>query len=248
MVSSGHSAGSIALRLHYLRRLQLAVNPLQASGDDLSAFLAHPGWSPETRKSARASVRSFYRWAVDTDRLTVDPSRKLPAVHVPAGKPKPAPESILVAALARADVQGRRMIVLAAFAGLRRTEIAQVHTDHIVEGCLRVVGKGGRTRLIPLSSPVVHMLAGCEGWVFPGRFGGHMTPGRIGVVLKTLLGDGYSGHTLRHRFATQAYAAQRDLRAVQELLGHSKLETTQRYVQIADDALLAAVLGASLVA
>ncbi|HET6299160.1 MAG TPA: site-specific integrase, partial [Kribbella sp.] len=59
---------------------------------------------------------------------------------------------------------------------------------------------------------------------------------------RLLLGD-WTGHSLRHRFASAAYAVDRDLRAVQELLGHSKPETTARYVATPDGALRAAVAG-----
>lgn len=77
-------------------------------------------------------------------------------------------------------------------------------------------------------------------WIFPGRAGGAITPGAVGKVLSRRLGD-YSGHTLRHRFATRAHEATKDMRAVQELLGHSSLVTTQRYVAVSSAVLRAAV-------
>jgi site-specific recombinase XerD len=60
--------------------------------------------------------------------------------------------------------------------------------------------------------------------------------------MSALLGPGWTAHSLRHRFATRAYAGERDLLTVQQLLGHSSVATTQRYTQIPDDALRRAVM------
>jgi site-specific recombinase XerD len=67
----------------------------------------------------------------------------------------------------------------------------------------------------------------------------------VSKLLSRALGAGWTAHQLRHRFASTAYAAERDLRAVQELLGHSKPETTARYTAIPEGAKRAAVLAAA---
>lgn len=137
------------------------------------------------------------------------------------------------------------MLLLAAYAGLRRAEIAAVHTRDIQDGCLRVTGKGGRTRVIPLHPEIERALTGIDdGYIFPGKDRGHLSAGHVGKILQRQLGSGWTAHTLRHRFATKAYAVNRDLFAVQQLLGHSKPETTMRYTQLPADALRAAVMGA----
>lgn len=82
-------------------------------------------------------------------------------------------------------------------------------------------------------------------WVFPGRWSGHTSPETVGAALGDLLGAGWSAHSLRHRFATLAYRAQRDLLTVQRLLGHSKPETTARYAEPPEDAAQAAVMAAA---
>lgn len=241
--TGGHSPETIALRVRYLTRLanQAPHPPFEMTVHDLVRFLDKPGWKPETRKSARAAMRGFYKWAMDVDLTTADPAYRLPAVHVPAGKPKPTPENIIELAMDRADARGQLMIMLGALEGLRRAEIAAVHSDNIVGTELRVTGKGGRTRVLPLDPDLAAALASAHGYVFPGRFGGHITPNHVGVILKRLLGPGYSAHTLRHRFASTSYAGNRDLRAVQEALGHSKPETTTRYTALPDGALRAAI-------
>jgi integrase/recombinase XerC len=248
LIASGASKNTLRLRDHYLRRLAKTTDsPWSVDIDDLIGLLATPGWATETRRSARSAVRGFYRWATDTGKLTVDPSRALPAIHAPQGTPRPTPQPIVAAALARAEDRERLMILLALLAGLRRSEIAQVHTRDIVPDLIgvsvRVIGKGGKTRTIPLHPELAQAIGGRTGYLFPGKIDGHISADRVGHLLAAVLGDGWSAHTLRHRFATQAYACAHDLFAVQRLLGHSQPQTTLRYTQVADDSLRAAIRG-----
>lgn len=77
------------------------------------------------------------------------------------------------------------------------------------------------------------MLADCpEGWLFPGRFGGPVTPDYVGRRLSKLLGPGWTAHTLRHRYAQAVYSGSGNVLALQSLLGHSSPETTLRYVEV----------------
>lgn len=229
------------------------------------AYLGSQQWAPETRKSARTALRGFFSWAVSRGGIEHDPAAQLPTVRVPAGVPHPAPTDVLDGALAAADDKARLMLLLAAYAGLRRAEIAQVHPARdIADGALNVVGKGGRGRLVPLHPLLLAEItaeldrrqaggvgtgfryrnaAAADGYLFPGQSPGSCTtPDAVGAAVSPLLGEHYTTHGLRHRFATRAYAGTRDIRAVQELLGHSKPETTMRYTAIPDGAKLAAVL------
>lgn len=252
--AAGVAPGTLRLRQHYLNHLAARFHdrdPRELALEDLCRFVGRPGWQPESRKSARAAVRGLYGWAHKVGRVPADPSVFLPTVPVPAGKPRPAPDGVLARALAAASTRDRRMVLLAALGGLRRAEISRVHTDDILGEELRVVGKGGRIRHVPLHPVVLGELAYVPaGWVFPGKIsergrdGGHLSADRVGHILADLLGPGWTAHTLRHRFASRAYAAERDLRAVQELLGHAKPETTARYTAVPDGALRAAVLAA----
>ena len=247
LVAGGGSVETVRLRRHYLRRLaERHADPWSVTLDDLVAYVATPQWAPETRKAARSTVRGFYRWAALTDRVTKDPSVLLPPVPIPPTKPRPAPDFVLARALIAASPRDALMVCLAAYAGLRRAEIATLHTAHIVADELHLVGKGRRGRIVPLHPQLQTALGIVQpGWVFPGRIDGHLSPGHVGKVLSRLLGPGWTGHKLRHRFASRAYAVERDLYAVQQLLGHSRPETTARYVALPDDALRAAVLGAA---
>ena len=143
------------------------------------------------------------------------------------------------------------MILLASRLGLRRAEIAQLHTNDLRPGLdgwhLRILGKGRKERVLPVVGELRALLEAVPpGYVFPGDYGGHLSPQRVGNLLSRALGPGWTGHTLRHRFATVAYSADRDLYAVQALLGHSTPETTRVYVQLPTTALWDAVAAASV--
>ena len=250
--AEGLRPGTIRLKAHYLDDLSRVVAPLTATTDDLVAWMNSHDWQPETRKSARAAVRGFYQWAMAERLITLDPSARLRPVRVPPGKPKPTPELVLEDALDRATEPERCMLLLAAYAGLRRNEVAELRVADVTERGLRIRGKGGRVRLGPVHPRLEHALrqrldalAGDDtGWMFPSkaRPGWHVTADHVYRHVIALTG-GYSPHTLRHRFATQVFRSSHNLLATQQLLGHSSPVTTQRYVDVGEDAMTAAVMG-----
>lgn len=251
--AAGRPESTIDLRAYHLRRLAVdtALSPWTLTVDDLASWLAAHDWSAETRRSYRASLRSFYAWAQATGRRADSPAHLLPSIQVPRGQPRPTPDQAFREAMMRADDRERLMLMLAAHCGLRRGEIARVHSRDLERGLagftLVVKGKGAHMRRVPLTDEIGILLTSLPpGWVFTSdKHAGHLTPHHVGVLVSRLLPDGWACHTLRHRCATQAYAATRDLRAVQELLGHAKPETTARYTQVPDDAVRVAMKAAA---
>lgn len=266
--AAGRAPGTIRLRRWHLGQVAgLYPEPFAVSGDDLAAWLGGPSWAPESRKSARASVRVFYRWAAAAGRLAgPSPAEQLEPVTIPRALPRPASESAIATAAAAASDRDRLMLLLGAFAGLRCMEIARVHPARdVIDGhTLRVTGKGAKQRLVPLHPVILAELDAeaarrrtgghgtgwrwtkdltADGWLFPNARGGPIGASAVVKALSRVLGGDWTAHTLRHRFASAAYATARDLRAVQELLGHSKPETTARYTAVPDGALRAAVFG-----
>jgi len=140
------------------------------------------------------------------------------------------------------------MIMLGAYEGLRVSEIARAHSDDIVGGVLRVVGKGGKVRHVPLHPIVLAALPTHCGWMFPGQIDGHVSARWVTELISRAFPDGWTAHKLRHRFASATYLVDRDLLAVQQLLGHESVETTRIYTLIPDDALSRAVMAAGPVA
>ena len=245
-------------RLHLLRLAAAAADPWEVTTEQLEAWLSNPDWSPTTKHTARAHIRAFYKWAVTYERIPRSPAEPLPPVHVPRGVPRPTPGAVIEAAIAAADDRARLALMLAAFAGLRRAEIAGLGLQDVTRSHLIVTGKGGHQRMVPidphglLASELGAALERCrvtgasrQGYLFPSSHGGHLTPAYLGSLVAAALPGRWTVHTLRHWFATEAYRATRDLRAVQDLLGHSRPETTSLYTAVPDDSLLAAVRGAS---
>lgn len=243
--ASGMSPGSIRLRLHHAGRFsRLAPLPRLITPEMLLEMLSAPNLAPESRNSLRASIRKFFGWAADEGLLETNPAARLPKIRVPQSYPRPAPDPIVAGAVLVADLRTRVMLMLAAYAGLRCCEIAKLHHRDVVEDSLRIVGKGGRIRLVPLHPVIRAALPLGSGYMFPGNVDGHLSPLWVCTLVSRALPPGWTAHTLRHRFATAAYAAERDLLAVQQLLGHSSTETTRRYTAIPNTALARAVMAA----
>jgi len=153
------------------------------------------------------------------------------------------------------------MMRLAAEAGLRRAEVARISTRDLVgdvDGAQLVVhGKGGRQRVVPIMETLAEKIrqgaaghtpgAPASGYLFPnGRRGdSHVCERTTGQLVSDALPDGWTMHSLRHRFATRAYRGTRNLRAVQALLGHASVATTERYTQVDPDEIRAAMRSAS---
>lgn len=250
MRASGAPETTIALRRYYVSRLSAhSPDMLALTVDDLAEWIAAQAWSPNTRKSARSALRCFYSWAVHTGRMPTSPAHLLPTVRVPRARPKPTPERAYRTALSDADPRARLAVRLAGQCGLRRGEVARVHAGDVEEDLcghsLRVTGKGGHVRVVPLPEDVAAELLAVDGWAFPSPRGGHLTPHHLSKLVRAALGGDHSTHSLRHRAATAAYAGTRDLRAVQELLGHSRPETTAGYVSVPDDSIRAAMRAAA---
>lgn len=235
------------LHNHYLRLIRTAAPcPALVTREALDAKLARACWAPETRRSARSVARGFFRWCVAVEIMPRDPAKALPPIKVPPGCARPAADTIIHDALGSASERERLMIRFGAYCGLRACEIARVDGKKDWDGeQLLVHGKGAKLRMVPVVDPVLVMaLNRADGYLFPGP-NGHLSAGHVSVLLSRALPGGVTGHMLRHRFATVAYQATGDLLAVGAIMGHSKPETTKRYVQLPSDSLLAVMRGAA---
>jgi integrase len=175
-----------------------------------------------------------------------NPAKSIPVVKAGEARPRPAPDRVYAEARIAATPREMLMLRLAAEMGLRRAEVAQVHSRDLMEDLvgysLLVHGKGGKERLVPVPPALASDIANAGGYVFPGDDHGHLSPAYVGKLIARIMPDAWTMHTLRHRFATMAYGVDRDVFAVQELLGHASPATTRRYVKIQNDALRRTVL------
>lgn len=254
--AAGRSAQTIETRTEHLRRCARqagATAPGTLSAARLVRWAGSRTWARETRRSMYASLRSFYRWAVETGRSVDDPTKALPSVAAGPAVPRPVSEGDYRRALAEADPRAHVILRLAAEAGLRRAEIAQVGRRDLVSDLggwtLVVHGKGGRDRLVPLTDSLareVRARIGTGAWLLPSPRGGHLTARHVGKIASHALPEALTLHMLRHRFATVVHTSTKDLITTQRLLGHASVATTQRYVAVQDDALRGAVATAAV--
>lgn len=261
LAAGGQRETTLKARRSYLTRIArgLGCPPETVTGEMLvDWFGRQTHWTPETRKGYRSSARGFFSWAYRTGRVAVYLGDEIPKPRPPQASPRPAPDDALRAALSAADARTTLMLRLAAECGLRRAEVAQLHTRDVIEGVdgaqLAVHGKGGKRRVVPIGDDLATVLrrgaaghtpgTAPQGWLFPDGRGGHLEPHWVGELVSAVLPEGYTMHTLRHRFATRAYRGTRNLRAVQKLLGHASIATTERYTAVDDDEIRAAAASA----
>ena len=249
--AAGRSEQTIELRLYHLRRCarELARPPALVTSGDLETWLARPSWNQSTRRSHRATLRVFYDWAVRAGLVASSPADWLPAVRVPRAVPRPTPLDAYAAAYANGDDRLRLALRLGRECGLRRGELVRVRGEHVepdlIGWALRVQGKGDHIRMVPLPDDLATQLRLLDGWAFPSPRGGHLTAAHLAKLISRSLPAGITTHTLRHRAGTDAYAITRDLRAVQEFLGHARPETTAIYTEVSRESIRAAMRAAA---
>lgn len=254
----GRATATIEQYLWLLLRIDAALPAglAKATTAQLRLWLATEEWSPSTRHHYRAAIRGFFLWACDPDEPlldTPDPSRRLAKVKVPDRVARPIRDDQLATILERARSPYLLWFLLAALGGLRCIEIAQLHREDVTAEQMWVQGKGGKARLVPTHSKIWETVRHLPpGPLAVDELGEHLDRAKVAHrgnhhLAKILGGRGVSMHRLRHWFATATYASSgEDIRAVQELLGHSNVAVTQRYVQVGSGRKAAAVAALSV--
>lgn len=249
LLSAGRRTKTIELRLYWMRRIMAEYGDLTlVSAEMLEEFLARE-WKPETRKSIRSTLRVFYGWAVKARKVLVNPAADLPPVRVPSSIPKVAVDADVAKALRCALPEVAAMVALGRFACLRLYEITTLRTDHRHGDFIRFEGKGGKWRVVHLHPEVARALDELEringpGYYFKGRYGGHRHETTVHNWIKAA--TGWNPHALRHAGASASYRRTTDVRAIQEMLGHSSMATTQKYLHLGEDAQRRAAMATSL--
>nr|WP_317623013.1 site-specific tyrosine recombinase XerD [Thiohalobacter thiocyanaticus] len=233
---------------------------LQAGRADLMEYLAYRS-SGKASSAARglSSLRRFYRFQVREGRRQDDPTARIDSPRLGRPLPKALSEDEVEALLAAPDtgtalgLRDRTLLELVYACGLRVSELVALELPrlNLRQGVVRVTGKGGKERLVPLGEEaaawVERYLDEARPALLRGRVSDHLFPGRGGAPLtrqacwyrikRYALAAGIrspiSPHTLRHAFATHLLNHGADLRVVQLLLGHSDLSTTQIYTHVA---------------
>lgn len=254
LLDQGYARGTVLQREGDVARLANLHPLLQVTADDLATYLspARTAWRPEYRKRVSASLRIFFTWAHARGLIDSNPALALAPVRVPRAIPRPVPEAVVLSGFSAGTLAERAMLALGATLGLRREEIASAHPRNRSGATLRVVGKNSDERVLPLddlTASLLHELEveqGIDSYYFPGRFGGHVHPATVYKWVKARLGGEWSTHNLRHRAATIGLETTGDIRAVQEMLGHRSITSTQLYTAVTGTRILDVVAATSL--
>jgi integrase/recombinase XerD len=243
--------------------------PVAIASDDVSAFsreLRTRSDAPLTASSTArmlSSVRGFHRYLLDEEQVAADVAAATKPPKLASRLPKAISIEQMASVLdaARGDtpqaLRDTALLELLYATGARISEAVDLNVDDVIEGdVVRLFGKGGKQRIVPLGSyaraaidaylvrarPVFSVRGTSTPALFLGSRGQRVSRQNAWLILRAVaeranLGLDISPHTFRHSFATHLLAGGADVRVVQELLGHSSVATTQIYTLVTADTL-----------
>jgi len=249
----------------YLELHQLPITPEHITPEHLRTFLTwlgELGLSATSQARTLSGIKAFYNFLIMEDLLQLDPTDTLEAPktgrHLPDTLSYPEVEQLL-AAVDLSTVEGTRnraLLEVLYSSGLRVSELTELRLSNVYvdQGFVRVVGKGSKERLVPIGRDALKHVGfylsgvrahldvkpGDEDIVFLNRRGGKLSRVMIFNIIKALaeqagIRKSISPHTFRHSFATHLIEGGADLRAVQEMLGHESITTTEIYTHLDRD-------------
>ncbi|MDD5190187.1 MAG: site-specific tyrosine recombinase XerD [Dehalococcoidales bacterium] len=219
-------------------------------------------YAPTTRARKLAAARSFFKFLSNEGLIKEDPTHNLESLSVGRSLPKPISitqvRALLEQPTKHASPEGKRdeaMLQLLYASGMRVSELMSLNIDdvNLVDGDVRCFGKGKKERLIPIHPQAIKVLdeylakarpqlarSNDEKALFLNRRGERLTRQGFWQILKQYakaagITTPVTPHTLRHSFATHMLSGGADLRAVQELLGHANISTTQIYTHLTSE-------------
>jgi len=266
-LEAGHSAHTVENYLRDIRRLvqfaemKRARTPGAVTRTMLRDFvftLKDLGLSPATIRRQVSATHTYFGFLIGEGHLDIDPSDRLETPRKGRALPEVLTVKEVEAMLAAPSAdhplawRDRALLELGYGAGLRVTELCTLAVNDLLlgDGLVRVFGKGGKERLVPIGRKVIGPVSiylnqtrpgldrgKSEGRVLLNARGGPLS--RVGAwgIIKRVAGEAgikrrVTPHTLRHSFATHLLEGGADLRAVQEMLGHVDLSTTQIYTHV----------------
>lgn len=266
-IEKGMSENSIFAYQADVRKLMnfaesIRVEPENVSISDLKYFVASlcdVGISARSQARIISGIKQFYQFLILEDTIDTNPSDLLEMPNVGQKLPEVLDIEEIDALIAAVDLskneghRNRAMIETLYSCGLRVSELVNLRFSDLFfeEGFIRVIGKGSKERLIPVSPSVQHEIElysnairrhqniqpGNENIVFLNRRGAKLTRVMIFTIVKNLANEiglkkNISPHTFRHSFATHLIEGGANLRAIQEMLGHESITTTEIYTHL----------------
>lgn len=249
----------------FLQSQQLAKTPDQVTLADLQQFtkwVAELGMIQSSQARIISGIRTFYKYCLIEDISKKDPSTLLEAPKLVRHLPDTLSFEEIELLISQIDLStpegGRNKAILETLysCGLRVSEVVNLKISQLFldVGFIRVIGKGNKERLVPIGSDAIKYIllyknnirihtpvkSGEEDILFLNRRGSRLTRVMIFLIIKELakqagLNKTISPHTFRHSFATHLVEGGADLRAVQEMLGHESITTTEIYTHLDRD-------------
>ena len=246
----------------YLMAINKPVAPKDIVLKDLEQFIqwiSELGMTASSQSRIISGLRSFYHYCLLEQIVTADPTVLLEAPRQKKTLPEILSFEEIEQLIAQADlstpegVRNKAILETLYSCGLRVSELVNLRISclYLDIGFIRVTGKGNKERLVPIGQDAVKYIniyrnnirihlnikPGQEDYVFLNRRGSQLTRVMIFIILKTLaqkarIRKNISPHTLRHSFATHLVEGGADLRAVQEMLGHESITTTEIYTHL----------------
>lgn len=246
----------------YLQQSNLKKSPADITLKDLQHFLrwiSELGMTPTSQARIISGIRSFYKFCIIEDLVQKDPTALLEAPRLKRALPDVLSLEEIEGIIAAIDLSkpegGRNKAILETMysCGLRVTEMVNLKISHFYPdvGFVRVIGKGDKERLVPIGEVAIKYIRiyqkeirvhvpvkkGQEDILFLNRRGSKLTRVMIFMIIKELakiagIKKNISPHTFRHSFATHLVEGGADLRAVQEMLGHESITTTEIYTHL----------------
>lgn len=252
----------IELLTQYLQKSQSLKNPSDVKLKDLQKFIksiAELGMSDTSQARIISGIRSFYKYCLLEDISKTDPTTLLEAPKLKRKLPDVLSFDEIENIISQIDLSkpegGRNKAILETMysCGLRVSEVVNLKISQLYldEGFIRVIGKGDKERLVPIGRSASKYIAiykneirlliavkkGNEDILFLNKWGSKLSRIMIFYLIKEMAGKAglkktVSPHTFRHSFATHLVEGGADLRAVQEMLGHASITTTEIYTHL----------------
>lgn len=255
----------------YLESAGIDKGPEELDREQLGSFLiwiSELGLSARSQARVLSGIKAFYRYLLIEELIEKDPTALLEGPRLGSKLPEVLTVAEIDRMLGKVDLskpQGRRnkaMLETLYSCGLRVTELVGLQISGIfrAEGFIKVIGKGDKERLVPFSQRAIKEIElylidrnslpiqpGNEDILFLNRRGKILTRNMVFTIIKELARDAgiqktVSPHTFRHSFATHLVEGGADLRAVQEMLGHESITTTEIYTHLDREYLREAII------
>ncbi|MDR1415889.1 MAG: site-specific tyrosine recombinase XerD [Prevotellaceae bacterium] len=250
---------------------EYGVSPLQVSREHVEQFLSHlydKGLTGSSQARVLSGVKAFFKYLLLDDVIAASPTQQIDAPKQKRSLPEVLSVGEVERMLAAVDLskpEGHRnkaIVEMLYSCGLRVSELVNLRFSdmYLDKGFLRIIGKGNKERLTPIGGKAVSTLKlylagrrsavtqrGDDDIVFLNRHGAKLTAVMVFLITKDLaaragIAKTVSPHTFRHSFATHLIAGGADLRAVQEMLGHESITTTEIYTHLDREYLRKAIM------